>query len=225
MGTIQKYKTKTNMLNEEDQNSVADNSLEGDIGPANLDPKLAMAGNLIDEATGMLQQALRLLGQVSGGTFSSSHQVAEDDDGEARVIEGVFDGQRMIGPDGRHYSVPANYSSKSKLVEGDLLKLTITAKGAFVYKQVGPIARRRLLGKLKLGNGLSEWVVDVEGHKYRILTASVTYYKGREGDEATILVPESGQSTWAAVENIIKSGQSSSDIASIDSASVSDDLV
>ena len=50
---------------------------------------------------------------------------ANTDADRGRIIEGVFDGYQMIGPDGTKYSVPANYSSKSKLVEGDLLKLTI----------------------------------------------------------------------------------------------------
>lgn len=178
--------------------------------PATVDPKLAMAGQLIDEASGLLQQALRLLGQVSGGSAAYAPrpmQVVDDEEGEMRIVEGVFDGQRMIGPDGRHYSVPANYASKSKLVEGDLLKLTITPKGAFVYKQVGPIPRKRLLGELIRGNSGSEWVVRVGNDRYKVLTASVTYFRGHESDEVTILVPESGQSTWAAVENIIKKPQ------------------
>ncbi len=172
-----------------------------------VDPKLAMAGQLIDEAVGMLQQAIRLLGQVPGAATSLlPHTVPHtiDDDSDNRVIEGVFDGQRMIGPDGHHYSVPANYASKSKLIEGDLLKLTITPKGAFVYKQVGPIPRRRLLGELTKSASGGDYVVKVDGQKYKILTASVTYFRGNEGDEVTILVPESGQSAWAAVENIIK---------------------
>ena len=67
---------------------------------------------------------------------------------EGIVIEGVFDGQIMIGADGKKYSVPANYASKSKLVEGDILKLTIDRQGNFIYKQIGPIERRRLIGSL-----------------------------------------------------------------------------
>ena len=196
-----------NMEKNDEINKELDNDDE-----ALTDPKLAMAGQLIDEAANMLQQALRLLGQISGGATATSirpMKVIEHEDGEVRIIEGVFDGQRMIGPDGRHYSVPANYSSKSKLVEGDLLKLTITAKGAFIYKQVGPIPRRRLLAQLKRGTGSSEWVAVSNGNKYRVLTASVTYFKGKEDDEATVLVPESGQSTWAAVENIIKKNSDS----------------
>ena len=58
-----------------------------------------------------------------------------------KVIEGVFDGQNMVGSDGKTYPVPANYASKSKLVQGDILKLTIAEDGAFLYKQIGPIPR------------------------------------------------------------------------------------
>src|SRR3989339_2234129 len=68
--------------------------------------------------------------------------------GEERIIEGVFDGEKMIGPDGKQYSVPANYISKSKLVEGDILKLIIDEAGNFTYKQIGPVDRDRLIGKL-----------------------------------------------------------------------------
>ena len=48
--------------------------------------------------------------------------------------EGVFDGQNMVGSDSKTYPVPANYASKSKLVQGDILKLTIAEDGAFLYK-------------------------------------------------------------------------------------------
>ena len=54
---------------------------------------------------------------------------------DGRVIEGVFDGQHMIGSDGRQYLVPQNYASKSKLVEGDILKLTIQPNGSFLFKR------------------------------------------------------------------------------------------
>ena len=40
---------------------------------------------------------------------------------EVKILEGVFDGQNMVGSDGRQYIVPPNYASKSKLVEGDIL--------------------------------------------------------------------------------------------------------
>ncbi len=127
----------------------------------------------------------------------------KEDEGETRIIEGVFDGENMIGPDGKQYSVPANYASKSKLIEGDILKLTITGNGTFIYKQICPIERSRLVGVLeKTVEG--EFYASIDGKRWRVLTASVTYFKGDSGDEIVILTPKSGESKWAAVENIVK---------------------
>lgn len=124
----------------------------------------------------------------------------------ARIIEGLFDGQNMVGPDGKQYSVPANYASKSKLVEGDLLKLTITKDGSFIYKQIGPIERQRRVGTLTKDETTGEYKVTADGATFKVLLASVTYFKGDDGDEVVILVPKEGESRWAAVENVIKPG-------------------
>jgi len=140
------------------------------------------------------------VGQLSDDNFSADYSEESE---QGRIIEGVFDGERMIGPDGKEYSMPANYASKSKLVEGDILKLTITDGGTFIYKQIGPIERSRLIGKLEK-NSEGDFAVAVDGRHWHILTASVTYFKGEAGDEAVILIPKSGNSKWAAVENIIK---------------------
>jgi hypothetical protein len=133
-----------------------------------------------------------------------SDGVIEDNEEDANVVEGVFNGENMIGPDGKEYGVPANYASKSKLVEGDMLKLTITDRGTFLYKQTKPVERKRLIGKLEKDvNG--NYIVGAEGRKFRVITASITYYKGIPGDKVVILVPISSDSIWAAVENVIKS--------------------
>lgn len=122
------------------------------------------------------------------------------DSGE-QVIEGVFNGQDMVGSDGKEYPVPANYASKSKLVEGDMMKLTITKNGSFIYKQIGPIEKKRLIGEL-VSDG-AQFSALADGKTYKLLTASVTFFKGKPGDEAVILVPQDSKSDWAAVENII----------------------
>ncbi|MDD5251519.1 MAG: hypothetical protein PHT12_02695 [Patescibacteria group bacterium] len=123
---------------------------------------------------------------------------------EGRVIEGVFDGQNMVGSDGKIYTVPANYASKSKLVEGDLLKLTITPKGSFIYKQIGPIERSRIVGALGFDITTNEFYATSDNRRWSVIKASVTYYKGEPGDEVVLLVPKNAPSKWAAVENIIK---------------------
>lgn len=145
------------------------------------------------------------IGQMSDSDFAGEKSInpGAESVGEGRIIEGVFDGENMIGPDGKQYSVPANYASKSKLVEGDILKLTITKTGTFVYKQIGPIERIRVVGNLEQdANG--NFTVHSDGKKWQVLTASVTYYKGQSGDEIIILVPKTGESKWAAVENIVR---------------------
>lgn len=119
------------------------------------------------------------------------------------VIEGLFDGEKMIGPDGKVYDVPVNYASKSRLVEGDLLKLIITATGTFIFKQIKPIERRRVVGILEESE-TGEYYVMAEDRRWRVLNASVTYYKGESGDEVVIMVPREGLAKWGAVENIIK---------------------
>lgn len=132
----------------------------------------------------------------------SQPDVAYGESGE-RIMEGVFNGQNMIGADGKEYLVPANYASKSKLVEGDILKLTINARGNFLFKQIGPIERNRVVGTLEASES-GGWIVAAAGKKWRVLTAPVTYFKGESGDEAVILIPKNTPSKWAAVENVIK---------------------
>lgn len=130
-------------------------------------------------------------------------QMQDASSDQQRVLEGIFDGEKMIGDDGGTYTIPPNYASKSKLVEGDRLKLTISAHGSFIYKQVKPINRKRLVGEMVLDQELNQWGVFCEGKLYKVLKASVTFYKGDVGDEAVILVAEDIPCTWGAIENII----------------------
>ena len=106
---------------------------------------------LIQEAETSLAAANELLISLVGDEKTVAPVSSQEVLG--KVIEGVFDGQNMVGSDGKTYPVPANYASKSKLVQGDILKLTIAEDGAFLYKQIGPIPRKQVVGLLKLENG------------------------------------------------------------------------
>ena len=123
---------------------------------------------------------------------------------DGRIVEGVFDGQNMVGSAGKLYTVPANYASKSKLVEGDMLKLTITPRGSFIYKQIGPIERNRVMAVIGFDPTIGEYYAADETRRWNVLKASVTYYRGDIADEVVLLVPKNAPSKWAAVENIIK---------------------
>ncbi len=183
-----------------------------ELTPAHIDQ--------IKMSIGMMQQQLSNMLEMLGGAPVPSTPAAvpsaapaakraqpvindANDEPEGEVIEGVFDGLQMVDAEGKSYNVSPNYASKSKLVEGDFLKLTITPSGKFLYKQIGPIERKRLVGELIQDADSDQWSVVAEGRNYHILKASVTFYKGAAGDEVVILVPQDGESSWGAVENII----------------------
>ncbi len=157
--------------------------------------------SLIQEAETNLAAAKELLSSILGndGTIITPHASGSNEEVKGKIVEGVFDGQKMMGPDGKEYPVPANYASKSKLVEGDILKLTITDDGGFVYKQIGPIERKQIIGTLVQHDGA--YYVEANGREYRILLASVTYFKINIGDQVTIIIPvDKPDAVWAAVE-------------------------
>ncbi len=121
---------------------------------------------------------------------------------DGKVIEGVFNGEAMVASNGEVYQVSPNYASKSQLVIGDKLKLTIAPDGRYLYKQIGPISRQHLIAVLeKAGN--QYYAVAGQG-RYRVLLASVTYFKVNEGEKVAIVVPKDSQDAdWAAIEHRI----------------------
>lgn len=190
---------------------------------------LALLSQMIESAEKNLQTAKQLLREVMGGAPMrpaadlTARAASLSVSGGGKVIEGVFDGQNMLGPDGKQYPVPANYASKSKLVEGDVLKLTISDDGSFIYKQIGPTDRKKMLGML-VQDDRGDFRVLAEGRPYRVLLASLTYFKAEPGDEVTIIVPEAKpEVVWAAVENVIKKGSSPASVSMPDLIAESDE--
>lgn len=156
--------------------------------------------SLIQEAETNLAAAKELLiSTIGDGEIITAPRDTIITSDEGKIIEGVFDGQIMIGPDGKNYPVPANYASKSKLVEGDLMKLTIAPDGKFLYKQIGPIERKTVIGTLTHHD--DKYFVEVSGKEYEILYASVTYFRLHEGQQVSVVIPaENKEARWAAVE-------------------------
>jgi len=186
------------------------------------DKKIKELKKLVETAEIALQQAREILfdltgDQESSAVFIKAKNLKQETDGESQIIEGVFDGQQMVGPDGKQYSIPVNYASKSKLVEGDMLKLTISSDGSFVYKQICPQDRSRLKGTLVYDNETDGYrVMTEDGKNYKLLTASVTYFKGEPGDEVVVLVPKSSESTWSALENVVKKSEQNEILENVD---------
>lgn len=163
---------------------------------------------LIESAESSLKTAQALLRSVTGVTDTSLEKHSEKAGSMStsasvtgKIVEGIFDGQNMVDGGGQTYPVPANYASKSKLVEGDGMKLTITDEGKFIYKQILPIKRLTAVGALIQEDG--QYKVLVEGKAYRVLLASVTFYRAEVGDQVTILLPEEDDAKWGAIEAVI----------------------
>jgi hypothetical protein len=197
----------------DEQNDILDEEavIEEGETPAlsGAETKLALALRVVRDLKSRLDNLERLLESRSETADPEAYIMSSVDDTsfgsfEGRSIEGVFDGEHMVGEDGRQYSVPPNYASKSKLVEGDLLRLTISENGRFLFKQKGPIERQRLVGSLVQDELSGDWKVVAGGNGYRVLAAAISFHKGDVGDEVVILVPKNAPSRWAAVENMIK---------------------
>lgn len=162
---------------------------------------------MLDSAKSAIFSAEEILKDLVGGDFSaqvdygvSGKKMSVSEDGD-RIIEGVFNGEKMIGPDDKEYPIPANYASKSKLVPGDVLKLTIAADGKLMYKQIGPAERKSVIGTLvKDGN---QYGVLVDDKMYKVLLASVTYYHASLGDQITLMIPADSESEWGAIEAVL----------------------
>lgn len=171
------------------------------------DDRVVQAQELIDSAMSSLKTAYAILRDLTGvsDTSRERHMLRASTVNagavSGKVIEGIFDGQNMVDKGGQTYPVPANYASKSKLVEGDGMKLTITDDGKFLYKQIAPTPRRTALGLLIQEDG--QYKVLAEGKAYRLLLASVTFYRAEVGDQVTILLPQDGEAKWGAVEAVI----------------------
>ena len=120
---------------------------------------------------------------------------------DAKIIEGVFTWEEMLGSDGNKYPVPVNYASKSKLVQGDKLKLSIAGNGKMLYKQIAPIERETKAGLLIKEK--EKFQVIADGNTYDLLTAAVTHFKAEVGDNISVIIPAWKAATFAAIDMVL----------------------
>ncbi len=183
---------------------IATEQSENDVAGEDRGQKIQSLREMIATAERTMQSAKAMLLQLEGKKrVGRPRKVEEIEDGT--VVQGTFDGQIMQGSDGKQYPVPANYASKSKLVEGDVLKLTITPDGSFIYKQIGPAERRHAIGVV-IQDERGNFMVMADGRPYRVLLASITFFKANPGDEVAIVFPRSEGGTWASIENVLQKG-------------------
>ena len=120
---------------------------------------------------------------------------------DSKIVEWLFTGDEMLVSDGNNYPVPANYASKSKLVQGDKLKLTIAANGKMLYKQIAPIERETRAGLLIKEK--EKFQVIADGQTYDLLTAAVTHFKAEIGDNISVIIPAGKAATFAAIDMVL----------------------
>lgn len=118
----------------------------------------------------------------------------------SQIIEWVFTGEDMYGVDGNKYPIPANYASKSKIVQGDKLKLTIAANGKMLYKQILPIERETIIWLLSEDKWKYQAVANWK--TYDLLTAAVTHCWANIWDSLVLIIPKWKDATFAAIDNV-----------------------
>lgn len=121
---------------------------------------------------------------------------------DSKIIEWVFTGEEMYGVDGDKYPIPANYASKSKMVQWDKLKLTISWNWKMLYKQIKPIERETTTWLLTKNKWKYQAVADWK--TYDLLTAAVTHCWANIWDNLALIIPKWKDATFAAIDSVIK---------------------
>lgn len=163
--------------------------------------KLREVGERLIAAETAIDEARRLLGELGFAEEARGLKAPKEGLTGATLLEGVFDGEAMVSTEGDRYPIPANYASKSKLVEGDQLKLTILTDGSFLYKQIGPTPRRNARGIVEIVGG--ECRISVEGRSFQVLRASISFHKLEAGDEVAVLLPDEREARFATIDQVL----------------------
>jgi len=119
------------------------------------------------------------------------------------VVEWVYDGYFMIWSDKKKYPVPMNYSSKTKLIPGDVLKLRLMPDGKLIYKLIWQANRTYVRATLSKSDENKYTAITDDGEIYFLNQAAVTYFKWATGDELSIIINADGVGNFAAIEALI----------------------
>lgn len=160
----------------------------------------------LETAQNSLAAAQKWIHQLESSDLSElpvvekSHTAAPTTDSE-NIFYGIYNGKEMVSETGRSFPVPANYASKSKLIEGDSLKMTILPSGAMVYKQIEIADRELMQGTLILDK--DKYKVLCDDRLVNVPYASITFFRAQVGDSITVIVPRDESKTWGAIETVV----------------------
>lgn len=170
--------------------------------------KILAIKDFIESAEKSIKNAKKLLSEILKENNIDLNEITLNTDwlsdyksDDSKIVEWVFTWEEMLWADWHRYPVPSNYSSKSKLVQWDKLKLTIDPSWKMIYKQIAPIERETKVWLLVKENG--KFQVIAEWKTYNLLTAAVTHFKWEIWDNLTIILPAGKAATFAAIEAVI----------------------
>jgi hypothetical protein len=168
--------------------------------------KIKALRDLIHSAQNSIQSAKKILNSLLGEDSSDELDLSTDglstySSGDIQVVEWVFTGENMLGPDGNTYPVPQNYASKSLLVQGSKLKAMIEPNGKIKYKIIGEIPFDSHLGII-VKNG-EKYQINTDTKSYNVLVAAITFHKCDVGDTVSVRVPAGKDATYAVIESVI----------------------
>ena len=171
---------------------------------ANVEVDLKKMKVILDQLVNFDPMDIKSLSSTEGDDTIGNAELTTYSEEWVEVIEGLFDGYFMIGADQKKYPVPMNYSSKTKLIPWDTLKLKVMPDGKFIYKLIKPADRKHLRAILSRTDDNKFTAVTDEGTVYFLNQAAVTFFKGAPGDELYIIINEKDKGSFAAIEAIIK---------------------
>lgn len=170
------------------------------------DKQIKALRDLVQAAENSIRSARKildsLLGDIPRDEFDiSSSDLSSYQSWDDKIVEWVFTGDAMLGPDGSVYPVPQNYSSKSLLVQGSRLKATIESHGGIKYKIIEEIPFETSIGIVTKNGDKYEITTDMK--TYKVLMAAITFHKCSVGDTVSIRTPKWKDATYAVIESII----------------------
>lgn len=126
-----------------------------------------------------------------------------DDWNEIKVVEWVYDWYFMTWSDWKKYPVPMNYSSKTKLVPWDVLKLRIMEDWRLVYKLISASPRKFIKATLSKTDDSKFIAISDDWRNYILNQAAVTYFKWKPWDELSIIINSNNIWEYAAIEAVL----------------------
>ena len=171
---------------------------------SNLEVELKKMRVMLDQLVNFDPADVKSLNSIDWQETTWGSELSTYSEEWVEVIEWLFDGYFMVWADQKKYPVPMNYSSKTKLIPGDTLKLKVMPDGKFIYKLIKPADRKHLRAILSRTDENKYTAVTDEGTVYFLNQAAVTFFKGTPGDELYIIINEKDKWSFAAIEAIVK---------------------